>query len=378
MQVETDEVFTDTDFTEKQTRRLATIRQIANIEPISGADMIELATVDGWQCVVSKNDGFKIGDWCVYFEIDSILPNDNPVFKFMEPRGYRVKTIKLRSQISQGLAMPLNLFFTGEKPLMGDDVTEILRVTKRMPNQAGSKALGGNAKGFFPSFIPKTDEERIQNCYNTVSPYFTHKWVVTEKLDGSSMTMFIKNEEFGVCSRNLELKYDDSNEGNAFVSYAMRRKMDKAFMLVSEGDTTPTNFAVQGELVGPGIQQNRYELQETKFFGFNVYDIDKSQYLDYSDARLIMGLLGIQPVDEVLYNLELQDMSIKFDTDLTATPPIMTVQDLVTLATRKSVLNNKVWMEGLVFRTMLETHVHRFGRLSFKVINPQFLLKEKD
>lgn len=88
-------------------RKLATIREIKDIQPIEGADRIEVATVDGWQVVIKKGE-FKVGDKIIYIEIDSIVP-EREEFEFLRDRKFRVRTIKLRKQISQGLIMPLSI-----------------------------------------------------------------------------------------------------------------------------------------------------------------------------------------------------------------------------------------------------------------------------
>ncbi len=340
--------------TERETRRLATVRTVANLEPIKNSDFLELATIDGWQCVVSKNDNLKVGDKVVYFEIDSILPADNPVFAFMETKSYKVKTIKLRGQISQGLAMPIHLF--PDVTEFDDDVTGLLGVTKSL-----GKVLAYEARGNFPSFVQKTDEERIQNAYGAVSKYFTDevKWVATEKLDGSSMTVYLNNDVYGVCSRNIDLKLDISSP---FVNLAKDMDLESKMRLAATCDSVPDNFAIQGELVGPGICENRYDLKEHRLYAFNIYDIDSGKFLNYHDFCHVGRMLGLYLVEEVLFNVSL---------------PYVTVQDLVTLSTVKSLLNSKVWAEGLVFRPMQEIDVPRYGRLSFKSINPQFLLSEK-
>ncbi len=209
-------------------RKLATIRKITNITPIEGADKIELVTVGGWKVVAAKDVNHKIGDLVVYCEIDSFLPIKEE-FEFLRKssykklsdgtEGFRLKTIKLRGQVSQGLILPikeLSIFqFASSSNLSeGDDVTDILGITKYEPPIPAE--LAGKVKGGFPHFIPKTDEERVQNLskeYDEWKLQSKHKFYVTEKLDGSSATYYIKDGVFGVCSRNLELL---ETEGNTF------------------------------------------------------------------------------------------------------------------------------------------------------------------
>lgn len=200
-------------------RKLATVRVIKNIEPIPDADKIVKLTVDGWHVVASKTDGFKIGDLVVYIEIDSVMP-EKPEYEFLRSRKFRVRTIILRGQISQGLVLPLTILPQDKKWKVGDDVTDILGVTKYDPeleqenkvteNQGKKKPKNPIVKwlcrfkwfrnwyyppkisGNFPDWIKKTDEERIQNVPHIFD--FIKKnnisLSVTEKVDGTSATFF--------------------------------------------------------------------------------------------------------------------------------------------------------------------------------------------
>ena len=328
-------------------RKLASIQTIAALSPIPGADAIEVATVLGWQCVVKKGE-FQVGDKIIFCEVDSILP-PRPEFEFMKSRNYRVKTIKLRGQVSQGLVFPLNLLSGGGEFEEGQDVTEALGVTKFEPELP--PILQGTAKGNFPSFIIKTDETRIQNKPSLLSKYPDIEMVGCEKLDGSSVTFYIRDGAFGVCSRNLDLKPSDDN-----VFWKMAVKYD----LETKLRDLNRNIALQGELVGPKIQGNKYGLSEHEVQFFNVFDIDRFSYYNHEQALAILGQLLLKPVP-VVWTETLKDK---------------TVPDMVKLAERKSLLNSKIWAEGLVIRPINQTiEVPNYGRLSFKVINPQFLLK---
>lgn len=230
-------------------RRLATVRRIDAIEPIEGSDFLELLTVDGWSAVVPKSDRHVVGDLVVYCETDLFLPLW-PEFAFLEKsslrklttpegsrNGYRLRTIKLRGQISEGLVIKLKHYFgeiddwflnipsqnimVGVKE--GDEVTEILEIVKwEEPIYA---SLSGKVRGNFPSFIPKTDSERIENFIKYFNrKYRSHTWEVTTKLDGSSFTAYIKDGEFGVCSRNLDLA---ESEGNSFWIAARKNNLEE-------------------------------------------------------------------------------------------------------------------------------------------------------
>ena len=259
------------------TRKLASIRRIANIQPIEGADAIVVATVDGWKVVVKK-DEFKVGDLAVYLEIDSWVPHNLAPFlsKGQEPREYngvkgeRLRTVKLRGQVSQGLLLSLEsvkgpLFFV--LPEEGVDVTEQLGIQKWEPEI--SPQLAGQVRGLFPtSLIPKTDQERIQNCFVDIESKGDVTYEVTMKLDGTSCTIFRWEGELRVCSRNLELKVNEENKDNTLVAMALKL-----------GDKVKDGIALQGEVMGPGIQGNREGFKEHRFFVFDIFDIHEHEYL---------------------------------------------------------------------------------------------------
>jgi len=256
-------------------RKLASIRTITNITPIDKADSIELIHIDGWQ-VVCKKGTFKIGDLCVYIEIDSFVPYELAPFLSKPEKaktyqgvvGNRIKSKRILKELSQGLILSLQdvserIASWAIEPHM--DLTDILGIKlweKSIPAQ-----LAGQQKGNFPSFIPKTDQERIQNisqreCEDMRDELFE----VTEKLDGSSMTVYQYNGVYGVCSRNIELKLEDTNTFSN-----MARELNLTDWI--EG------YAIQGELIGPGIQGNQYGLDKHQFYVFDIYSITEQKYL---------------------------------------------------------------------------------------------------
>ena len=348
-------------------RKLATIRKIKEINPIEGADAIELAVVDGWQVVVAKNVGHQVGDLVVYCEIDSFLPIE-PEFEFLrkssykkmgDQEGFRLKTIKLRGQISQGLILPyivipIAQFATAADLPEGMDVSEMLGIVKYEPPIPAQ--LAGKVKGSFPSFLRKTDEERIQNLekeYTEWTLSSKHQFYATEKLDGSSFTCYIKNGEFGVCSRNMDLL---ETEDNTF--WAVARKLDLENKLRSFGK----NICFQGEMVGSGIQGNHYNMKDQTVFFYNIFLIDEREYVGYDEFRNMLFDLDLACVPVLSY-------PFNFPADSVAALP--TVSALLRSAEGKSVLNDKVEREGLVIRSMDRT-------ISFKVISNKFLLGSKD
>ena len=340
-------------------RKLASVRVISNIQPIPNADKIELVTVDGWNVVVAKDVGHKVGDLVIYCEIDSFLPireefeflRKSSYKKMGDVEGFRLRTVKLRGQVSQGLILPMsvlnppdtNIYVT---PFEGLDVTKMLDIVKYEPPIPAE--LAGKVKGVFPSFIPKTDGERIQNLtkeYEEWKYQSKHQFYVTEKLDGSSATFYVKDGEFGVCSRNLELL---ETEGNTF--WKVARELDLENKMKSLGK----NISLQGELIGEGIQGNPYKLKGQTIRFFTGYDIDKQERLNLRDFIVILELLGLQSVPILSIEFFLPD----------------SVEQLLQQAEGKSVLNPDTEREGVVVRSM-------DGSISFKAISNTFLLKNE-
>lgn len=341
-------------------RKMATIRKINEIRPIEGADSIEAAVVGGWVVVVKRGE-FVAGDLAVYLEIDSWVPTELAPFlsKGKEPRefngvkGERLRTVKLRGQVSQGLLLPWAHGGDGmngpKYPFIeGSDVTELLGIQKYeapIPAQ-----LAGDVEGPFPTAIPKTDQERIQNLTEELklwqdNPNFV--WEATEKLDGSSMTVFVDGEREGVCSRNWALK---ETEGNSLWRVARREQ------LIEKIRRTGRNLALQGELIGEGIQSNRYNVRGQEFHVFDIYDLDRGEYMNPFERRTFCDTHGITHVPVLAKEMVIQEF----------------VQGLLTMAEGKSVLNNKAEREGLVFKCCT------FGGPSFKAISNRWLLKVGD
>jgi len=360
-------------------RKLVTIRCIGALLPIDGADFIEIALVDDWQVVVKKGE-FNFGDSCVFFEIDSMLP-DEPRYSFLgTPKKYliddrhRLKTMKLRKVISQGLALPLSSFpeiHQGFK--LGDDVTDILKVVKYEPEQTtggSTKQSPGSTQDRFPSFLPKTDQERIQNLTSYYERYKDHQWEETLKLDGSSMTVFkihqklnlwqrikeslgFKQEavKLGVCSRNLELRPNDSD------FWKMTNKYKLAEYL-------PVGYAVQGEVIGPRIQANHEKVQELDFYVFDIYDITNGKYL--------------LPVERTEFFEEYFSFA---KCDIKHVPVVSASCKVFEVCTNLQELQERVTGPSMNKGTVSEGRVYKsttIPGLSFKCISNEYLLKKKD
>jgi len=326
-------------------RKLASIQKIKSLGPIEGADAIEKAQVLGWQLVVKKGE-FEIGDLCVYCEIDCIMPN-KPEYAFLEPRKMRIRTVKLRGQVSQGICFPLSVL-PKEVPITeGLDVTEILGVKKYEPPIPAS--LAGTMKGRFPSYIPKTDEPRVQIMQEFLDKHQGEKCYVTEKIDGSSVTYFMNNGEFGVCSRNLELLEDDENS-----LWKIARELDIENKLAR----LDKNYALQGEIVGEGIQKNTLKLRGQTVFFYNVFDIKAYKYLDFKEFVSLIESLGLKTVPII-------DEEYILEND---------INKIVEMSIGKSLINPQGWREGIVIRSLKEQFING-ERFSFKAVNPKFLLK---
>lgn len=337
-------------------RKLATIRRILSIVPIENADNIELATVDGWNVVIQKNQ-FNVGDLCIYLEIDSWVPACVAPFLFSGKSyngidGARLRTKKIRGVVSQGLILPLTQAFYQEEigdylVKEGDDVTDLLSITKW--ERPISLQLAGIARGNFPLFLHKTDQDRVQNIYRKEFQKWRQDginlWEVTEKLDGSSMTVYWNKGDFGVCSRNLDLK---ETESNAFWKMANEKNLKEKLTQFGK------NIAIQGELCGPGIQGNKYGLKELEFYVFDIYDIDTMSYWWRDERASLMVELDIYPHVPVL--------NVCFDTK------DLSMEDFLYLANGESRLNPDVMREGIVFKSLGGTH-------SFKAISNEWLLK---
>ena len=342
-------------------RKLASVRVISNIQPIPNADKIELVTVDGWNVVVAKDVGHKVGDLVIYCEIDSFLPireefeflRKSSYKKMGDVEGFRLRTVKLRGQVSQGLILPMsvlnppdtNIYVT---PFEGLDVTEMLDIVKYEPPIPAE--LAGKVKGAFPSFIPKTEEFRIQNLtkeYEEWKYQSKHQFYVTEKLDGSSATFYVKDGEFGVCSRNLELL---ETEGNTF--WKVARELDLENKMKSLGK----NISLQGELIGEGIQGNPYKLKGQTIRFFTGYDIDKRERIGFIHFIVMLMDMGLEhvPVVNPEFGFLLPD----------------TIEEMLQYAEGKSVLNPDTEREGVVVRSL-------DGSISFKAISNKFLLNHE-
>jgi RNA ligase (TIGR02306 family) len=401
-------------------RKLASIQKIEKVEPHPNADRLELATVLGWQCVVKKGD-FKAGDLCVYFEIDSVLP-DRPEFEFMRERKFRVRTIKLRGQLSQGLALkPEEAGIKYPERLSpGDDVSVLLGVTKYDPEAARERGYvartAKNRKRLkpFPQYIPKTDEPRLQNFPGVLEELKTTPFYITEKLDGCSATYFRDMDgSLVIASRNCTLdplpdktsfRYKALSKGLRALAWvtsivcglgfdrplSFLGRIQRKITRLRDGDTDthyheiarkysldrriPLGYAFQGEITGPKIfgQKSGVEngFTELDFHVFGVYSVPEQTYLDLDAAENMVYDAGCKfvPVDAIWIHPEAAE---------TIKPGFFTLKSFLELA--KGTYGNGAPREGIVVRAIKPTKSKVLGgNLSFKVINNDYLLSVKD
>lgn len=341
-------------------RQLVKIVTIDEVKPHPNADRLELAYVGGWQVVVAKGE-FKSGDTAVYFEVDSFLPETDTRFSFLKnPRlfegksGFRLRTIKLRNALSQGLLIPSSKFPGADE--YQEDLASWLGVVKWEPTIPA--CLSGKVKGSFPSFIPKTDQERVQNLQEVLMDD-TNRYEVTIKLDGSSATYYCKDGEIGVCSRNQELSVED--RGNSFVKVGYESGV---FDALKEIHKQHGNVALQGELIGEGVQGNPEKIRGHEFWVFDVYRIgdegDSGWYINPNLRRDIIKECGLKHVPVLETDVVLAE---RFPGGMT---------EVLEYAEGKS-LNPLVEREGVVFKTVPRS----WGKRSFKAISNKYLLSER-
>ncbi|TDU71164.1 RNA ligase (TIGR02306 family) [Prosthecobacter fusiformis] len=340
-------------------RKLASIQSVIAIEPIPNADAIELARIQGWQCVIKKGE-LRAGDLGVFLEIDSIPPDD-PRFTFLwhnkkdvesteRPAAFRLKTVRLRGMLSQGLLLPIQQFPELIRPFVtGTDVTEILGVTKWEPPLPEMEDIAGP---FLPG-VPKTDEMRVQSVPSVLDELAGRAYVMTLKCDGTSATFGIHQDtgEFTACGRNWSIKRGSNTYWRVAETYHLEKSLQ-----------AHPHLAIQGELVGPGIQKNRLGLNCPQFRVFNVYDQQTCCFLGHDEAVAFLNEIKVPMVDVI-------EEGLSFDHDM---------ESLLALAEGyyPGTQNER---EGLVIRPKTEYQSPTLGgRLSFKVISNRFLLKGGD
>jgi len=353
-----------TDTPTETIRKLARIEKLSKIEPVNPAtcltpeeaDTYCLGHVLGWIVLVKKGQ-FSEGDLVVFAEIDSVFP-ENEKYEFLKPTDYRVKTYRRFGAYIQGVVFPLTILKdlpSSDAITMteGTEVTAVLGIKKFDPESRVEPKSGD-----FPEFLKKTEEQRVQTLPWLVEKCKDVAFYVTEKLDGESATFFLNNGIYGVCSRNKEV----TGSGNKLVQtgkeLGLEEKLRKFGM----------DIALQGEIIGEGIAENKYKIKGKTIRFYNVFDIGSQKYYDLEDfEKFIIDHLGLETVPILDRNYRLPE----------------TFEDLLAAADGISVLNDKQNREGIVVRPLKETSLPKQfdddedQRFSFKVISNKFLLKHE-
>ena len=368
-------------------RQLATIKRIREIRDIPGKDLIGLGLIDGWQVIVQKTE-FEAGGLCIFCEIDSLIP-ERPEFEFLRKKGFRIKTMKMAGLISQGICFPLSLLPEGPAVSEGDDVTERMGITKYEKYEKEDTStraarhrvipkilkplmrykwfrnimLTKKENRGFPDFVSKTDETRIQNI-PIILECKDVKYSVTEKIDGQSATFALirrpvikwlpywTRDEFIIASRNLRIWKE--RDGVNYWRVAEKYKMKEALTGLLVNCPAGSWVCIQGEQIGPGIQGNKYKRTDVEFYAFNLIFSEESR-LPYRHMKIGVGMYQIPCVPQILHDFVLPD----------------TVEEMLKLATAKSLLKPDILREGLVFR-------NEEKGVSFKAVSPEFLMKNDD
>jgi RNA ligase (TIGR02306 family) len=333
-------------------RSLVTVQKVKEISDIADSDFLELAHVMGWQCVVKKGE-FKAGELGVYYEVDSFLPVQDR-YEFLRNssyrdnadngEGFRIRTVKMRGQLSQGLLLPLAQFPELENVGEGDDVTEKLGVKKWYIPETSTP--GGTIIGERPNGIPASDEIRIQSALELLDQLKEKPYYITTKMDGTSGIVYFIDGKIGCCSRNMEIK---DEEGALYwlpvYKYGLKEKLAKY----------GKNIVITGEICGPGIQKNKLRLPAIEWYVFDVKDWDAGMYFPYEKALDICTELGLSFVP-----LEERGDSFAY-----------TLEELLEKA--KGKYPSGLDKEGIVVRDLMSPKT-----VSFKVLNNDALLKERE
>lgn len=335
---------------------LASIQRISNILPIPNADNIVLAQVLGFQSVVKKTE-FAVGDLIVFVMPDTIMPED-PRWEWLGKNKWRVKLIKLKGCFSQGIILPLSIFpeIDPNNVVEGQDVVETVGVLKW--EKEPPKDL--NAKGFLPNFIKKTDEPNLLGLPRWIDQFRGRACEISVKCDGQSSTFFLNKGEFGVCSRNLELKDGNNQYWEMARKYSIEAKLRSFAAMLQLGNPELTELpsvAIQGEIYGEGIQSNKMGIKGKDLAVFNLINVDARAYCHSEWLRAFCEDYRIPQVKTVWRGV--------FD---------FTLEQLQELADSQ-IYDNGAVAEGIVLRSVVEEITPEGERLSAKIISRKFMAK---
>lgn len=334
-------------------RKLAKIVHIDSISPILGADKVVIAHIGGWDIVVKKEE-FQQGEKVVYIEIDSMIPIEDERFSFLSNRTkktykgkkyHKLKSIRLRGVLSQGLLVSIEQVGLDSNIEDDTDVSAILGIIKYDEDFFEPDKFSGVSVGTFPKFIPKTDQNRIQNLSKQFNS-FKGVYELSMKLDGASISIFKRDGVVGFASRKTLLKIE--SEGT-FKSGLINSGILKYLESVD-------NIAIQGELLGPGIQGNKENLNDYEIYIFDIFDIEKQMYLLSKDRLLICEENGLKHVPIIDF-IDIKEFE--------------SIKEIIEFADGKS-LNNFL-REGIVFK---RTEYDMYNNIhSFKAISNKWLIE---
>ena len=385
-------------------RALAYVVTVDEIKPIEGYDRVEHARTNGWWCIIAKADDIKVGDKCVYFEVDSKVNAEDERFAFLDKRHYKIKTLKMCKVVSQGLLMPIKLFPELGDPEVNTDVTDILKVSyavdednirKSKPNpDAKYNAMAARHKNIFKQkwarwmmkrnwgrkfmffifgkkkdnprgwpthfpYIHKTDEERCENIPWVLK--IEDPLIVTEKLDGTSCTYIMEKKkgafgdkyEFYVLSRNIRQQDENQktyHDHNIYWDLAFKYDIENKLRKYLEERSELTYVCIQGEGVG-NVQGNPLKLEEDDLYVFNFIESKNGRW-DSLNGKNHAEFLGFKWVPILDTNYHMPD----------------NMEDFKKYADGPSAVNPKVKREGVVIRNPNDG-------FSFKNVSREYLLK---
>ena len=251
------------------------------------------------------------------------------------------------------------LFRRNKDFFVNTDLTDSLGIKKYEPPVPAQ--LVGQVKGTFPSFIRRTDQERIQNLPEYFEKFSDMKFEISEKIDGTSATYYINNGVYGICSRNMEMKVNEENESNLYVKMGKTFELDKVLLTIGR------NLAIQGEIAGPGIQKNRLQLKEVKFFVFDIYDIDEQKYLTSEERQQVfLSIQNLVSQNEIFNHVPIVGPPVSLN-------DLKDIDGTLKFVSGKSFVNPNCEREGFVFKSC----DYHYGQIiSFKAISNTYLLGE--
>lgn len=360
-------------------RELAYIAKIEALTPIPEKDRIELATIAGWEVIVEKGK-HKEGDLVVYVEYDTVLPA-KPEFEFLRKRcysnlydGFRIRNMKMAGVFSQGIVFPTDILPNGTAIKEGKVVADIIGVVKYDPeakkelSRIGQKRnpvlkllmrnklfrkvwmkFHTKPKGGYPKTVAKSDETNIQKLFEEYKEAYPQmSFYLTEKLEGQAGTYLLQKNKYRFFSHNIEVtKAGNTNWKTISDTHGME------VLLRRYKRKHGIELAIQGEIVGPGIQKNIYGFKNLRFYVYKITDVKTGKPFQFNEMLSMCEELNLERVPYLgIESLE------RFD-DL---------KDVIEHSNGQSVLNKKVKREGIVWRSVVDQSI------GFKAKSPEYMI----